>query len=84
MTINELRNALDAQPFRAFFLRTADGRSLAVPHPDFLFVTGGGRTVIVNSIVDDGFTIVDLLLVTRLEVPANGIAVPARESTQKP
>ena len=84
MTINELRNTLNAQPFKAFLLHTADGRSLPVPHPDYLFVTGGGRTVIVNSMVDTSFTIVDLLLVTRLEVPANGIEVPNPESTQKP
>ena len=84
MTITELRNALDAQPFRAFILHTADGRSLPVPHPDFVHTTTGGRTLIVNSLVDDGFTIVDLLLVPSLEIPANGITVPNPESTRKP
>ena len=83
MTIAELRNALDAQPFRAFILHTADGRSLPVPPPDFVHTTLGGRTLIVNSLVDDGFAIIDLLLVPSLEIPANGIEVPNPESTQK-
>jgi hypothetical protein len=85
MTINELRNTLNAKPFVPFIGHVADGTSLPVPHPDFLFVTGGGRTIIVNSTKDDSFTIVDLLLVTRLEVPAPGVNTPnPEESTQKP
>ncbi len=68
MTINSLRDLIHAVPFQAFTIRLADGRSVEVPHPDFILVTGGGRTAIVASAVDDHFTIVDLLLVTQLEV----------------
>ena len=81
MTIHELRDTLSAQPFRPFLLHTADGRTLPVPHPDFLFVTGGGRTVIINSTDDESFTIVDLLLVTQLEVSAAGAS---QERIQNP
>ena len=84
MTINELRNTLTAEPFRPFIVHTAGGRSLPVPHPDFLFVTGGGRTIIINSTEDESFTIVDLLLVTQLEAPTTTTKVPNQESTQKP
>ncbi len=83
MTINELRNTLTAEPFRPFIVHTAGGRSLPVPHPDFLFVTGG-RTIIINSTEDESFTMVDLLLVTQLEVLTTTIKVLNQESTQKP
>ena len=68
MTINSLREVLDKVPFRPFAIRLADGRSLEVPHPDFITVTGGGRTAIVSSQVEKRYSIVDLLLVTELEV----------------
>ena len=68
MTINSLRDMLHAVPFQPFTIRLADGRSVPVPHPEFVLVTGGGRTAIVASPVDDHFTIVDPLLVTQLEV----------------
>ena len=41
---------------------------MPVPHPDFITVTGAGRTAIVASDKEDHFTIIDLLLVTQLEV----------------
>ena len=68
MTINSLRDRLHAVPFQPFAIRTANGRAVQVPHPDFIAVAGGGRTVIVASQTEDHFTVVDLLLVTQLEV----------------
>jgi hypothetical protein len=61
-------------PFRPFTLQLADGRSLKILHPDFLFITPAGRTVIVAH-EDDSFSIIDLLLVTEIEV---GPSQPAR------
>ncbi len=69
MTINEFKTALRAAPFRPFNIHLADGRTVAVVHPDFAMVTGGGRTAIISRPEDDWFTIVDLLLITQLEVP---------------
>jgi hypothetical protein len=43
-----------------------DGRSFHIPHPDFLFMTPTGRTVIVCQENDD-FSILDLLLMTEIE-----------------
>src|SRR5688572_14669722 len=71
MTVEQLRTALHAQPFRPFALRMADGRSLTVAHPDFLSISPSGRTVIVYR-EDDSFSIVDLLLVNELDVQASG------------
>ena len=67
MTIEQLRNTLQAQPFRPFRVHLADGRSFDVEHPEFLASIRGGRTIIVFT-GGEGFEIIDLLLVTSLEV----------------
>jgi hypothetical protein len=72
MTIEQLRTLARAEPFRPFTLHLADGKSLDVPHPDFLSHSPSGRTVIVYG-EDDAFSVVDLLLVTRIEV-RDGVA----------
>ena len=73
MTIEQLRAVHQARPFRPFTLQLADGRSLHVPHNELLPHSPAGRTVIVYE-NDESFSIVDLLLVTRIEVK-NGVAV---------
>ncbi|MBI4582797.1 MAG: hypothetical protein HY717_02010 [Planctomycetes bacterium] len=67
MTIEKLRQLYTARPFQPFILHMADGRQVAVHHPEFLAISPSGRTVIV-SLPDEAFEIVDLLLVTDLEV----------------
>lgn len=67
MTIEQLRNVHQAQPFHPFTIHLADGRTLLVPHRDFLSHSPSGRTVIVYG-EGDSFSIVDLLLVTEIEV----------------
>jgi hypothetical protein len=67
MTAEQLRSMRDANPFRPFTIHLADGRSLAVPHRDFVSQSPGGRTIIVYR-PDDSFSVVDLYLVTELEV----------------
>jgi hypothetical protein len=69
MTINEFREALHGSPFRPFIIHLADGRKIPVPHPDFAMVTGAGRTAHISRPGDEWFTVIDLLLVTQLEVP---------------
>jgi hypothetical protein len=71
MTIEQLRNVLQAMPFRPFTIHTADGREFPVPHRDFLSHSPSGRTVIVYG-KDENFSILDLLLVTELRVGRNG------------
>ena len=66
MTIQQLRGAHRAAPFEPFTIHMADGRSLLVPHPDFLAMTPIGRTAIVFE-ADDEMHIVDLLLMTEIE-----------------
>lgn len=67
VTIEQLRLIHHAVPFRPFTIHMADGRQLNVAHRDFLSYSSTGRTVIVHDL-DDSFSVIDLLLVTELEV----------------
>lgn len=67
MTIEKIRELYDVEPFRPFVMHLADGREIPVPHREWLASAPSGRTVIVFK-PDDSFNIVDLLLVTDLEV----------------
>jgi hypothetical protein len=67
VTIQQLRAAQQATPFRPFTIHMADGRAFPVPHPDFLSMSPTGRTVIVYQ-EDDAFSILDLLLTTEIEI----------------
>lgn len=69
MTAEQLGAMRDANPFRPFTIHLADGRTLPVPHRDFVSQSPSGRTIIVYQ-ADDAFSIVDLYLVTELEVQA--------------
>ena len=67
VTLEQLRKIHQSVPFRPFRIHLADGRSFHVPHRDLLSHSPIGRTVIVYG-PDDGFDVLDLLLVTDLEV----------------
>jgi hypothetical protein len=56
-----------AAPFQPFNVRMADGRVFHIPHPDFISIFPSGRVAIITSL-DDSFSIVDLILMTELEV----------------
>jgi hypothetical protein len=67
MTIEQLRNVLQARPFQPFTIHLTDGRHFLVPHPEFLARSPSGRTAILYH-ADESFSIIDLLLVTELEI----------------
>ena len=68
MTIEQVRATIRQQPFRAFTIDMVDGRVFPVAHPDFVAVSPTGRTAIVIQ-PDDSYSIIDLLLMSELEVP---------------
>ena len=68
MTTEQFRNTLHLQPFRPFSIRMADGRVFQVAHPDFVALSPGGRIAIVFQ-PDDSYSVLDLLLMTELQVP---------------
>jgi hypothetical protein len=80
MTIEQMRAAIQARPFRPFIMHIADGGSIPVQHPEFFLSVPSGRTVIVVQ-PDDTTNIVDLLLVSHLEFqPASKPARGHRKS----
>jgi hypothetical protein len=67
VTIEQLRNVYNAQPFRPFVIHLANGREVPVRHREFIMAVPSGRTVFVCQ-PDDTVNIIDLLLVTDLEL----------------
>jgi hypothetical protein len=65
VTIDELRKAYAARPFRPFVLHLADGREIRVRHPEFLAMAPTGRIISVTE--GEGFHVIDMFLVTDLE-----------------
>ena len=64
MDLNSIRNALREQPFKPFQLCLADGRRVAVKHPEF--VAMNQRIVIVTD-EDSATKIIEPLLIVSLE-----------------
>jgi hypothetical protein len=71
MTTDALHKIHAARPFVPFYLRLGDGQKLPVTHPEMLAYAPKSRLATVY-LKDGSFEIVDLLLVTGLEVVANG------------
>jgi hypothetical protein len=69
MDTQGIREALRRQPFEPFTMRLADGRSLPVPHPEFVAVHP--RRVIVIA-EDASWSVVEPLLVVSLDYGSQG------------
>ncbi len=69
MTAEQLRAMREANPFQPFTIHLADGRTLDVPHRDLVSLSPSGRIIIVYQ-PNDAFNVVDLYLVTDLEIKA--------------
>jgi hypothetical protein len=68
MRVGEIREWLQARPFRPFTMHVADGGSLLVKHEDYVALSPTGRTMLVyRGDNTDRFQEVELLMVTRLE-----------------
>ena len=71
MTTIKVREMQNARPFQPFIIYIADGRAIKVSHPEAMAISPGGRTAVVLH-KDATFDIIDLLLVTSLQVKPNG------------
>ena len=67
MNTGILRELYDARPFVPFTITLADGRKLPVVHNEFLSFFPTGRAMMLTH-GDDRFTLIDLLLVTSVDV----------------
>ena len=77
MTIEQMTAFYKAQPFRRFVIHQADGREIPVNHREFVMSAPSGRTISVYQ-PDDTLNVIDLLLVTDLEVKPVPIGVSKR------
>jgi hypothetical protein len=74
MKMDKIRELLHMRPFRPFWVHLADGGRIPVEHEDFVALEPAGREMIVY-LPDNSHHIVDVLLVTKLEVKrTNGAA----------
>jgi hypothetical protein len=67
MHVDELRKWMHTAPFRPFIIHLADGRKFRVHHADYIATSPTGHSAVVYE-SDGGFEIIELLLVTSLEV----------------
>lgn len=67
MTIQAIREAAYAEPFRPFALRLAGGPTVKVAHPDYIAFGPKGRTVFVYG-ANETFKVIDVMLITELEI----------------
>jgi hypothetical protein len=67
MTVEQMKNVHGARPFRPFTIHMGDGRAFRVDHPEFLSRSQSGRTIVMHE-PEEGLSILDMLLVTELEV----------------
>jgi hypothetical protein len=67
MIVDKFREVLDANPFQPFLIHMADGRWLPVMSREFVNLSPSGRVAVVFQ-ADDSMNLIDLLLVTSLEV----------------
>jgi hypothetical protein len=67
MILEQMQAVYDAQPFRPFIIHLADGRQVPVHSREFVSAAPSGRTIVVWQ-PDDRMNIIDLLLVTDLEL----------------
>ena len=66
MMLKQLKEHHEACPFQPFALRLADGSRVRVPHPEFMWIHPGGRTIHV-AVNDEAARIIDVFLVIALE-----------------
>jgi hypothetical protein len=69
MTKEAIKEYLEAKPFRPFTVRLTDGRPCVVPARDFAHLAPSGRTLVVFTEGGDGVRLLDVALITEIEVP---------------
>ena len=70
----EIRKVQRAQPFQPFLIQMADGQSFRIDHPELMFVTRNGRTVVFDH--DGHVEILACMLITSLSIPGEPTAEP--------
>ena len=67
MTATEFHKLQRANPFAPYRIRLADGKTIHVPHPDFVAISPTGRMATAYS-AEGEMHIIDIFLVTDLAI----------------
>ena len=67
MTIEQLRKAYRAEPFKPFTISLTDGRRFYVGHQEYLSIAPQAQRTFVVASEGEEYSVVDLLLVTSLD-----------------
>ncbi len=76
----QLRQAILARPFTKFTLRTVGGVEYRIDHPEFVALSGSGRSIAVFSVNDNAFDIVDTIMIEALVFSNEGETGSQRRS----
>jgi len=68
MSPDELRDLLHADPFRPFTVCLSCDRALRIADPEFVALTPEGQTLIVAQDLSDAVEMVEVALITRVEI----------------
>lgn len=77
MKLAEIKETLKTQPFAPFTIYLADGRNFHVPHREFIAhspVTETRTVIVFNA--DGSFDLIDIQLITSIQVHAPNSAAP--------
>lgn len=69
MSGERIREALDHDPFRPFRLRFGSGKVVDVANPGLVAISKSGRTAFAFHPHDDGWDIIETMLVEAIEFP---------------
>ncbi len=67
MTVDAVKDFLHAAPFVPFVIHLPDRPGILVRHPDFVALSPTGRTMTVYKQNSDGFSMIDIPLITELK-----------------
>lgn len=76
----ELRDLMHAAPFKPFRIKTTDGDTFTVDHPDFIMISRLGDTAILypKETPDEGHKVLNLRHIVSMEQTRNGSRKPGR------
>ena len=74
----ELRKLMHSVPFAPFRIKTTDGDTFTVDHPDFVMISRRGDMAILYPKGDDGHQMLNLRQVVSMEPIVNGAKKPAK------
>ena len=76
----ELRDLMHAAPFRPFRIKTTDGDTFTVDHPDFIMISRRGDTAVLypKETPDEGHKVLNLRHIVSTKPITNGSRKPGR------